>query len=129
MLEAGRMSTKKKPHTSVSKTKMVRCRVEDCTEPMMEYQNYERHLKRNHPKENHKDKRTFGEKTFSFNLVKEKAGPEEAGPEKAGEEDEEDRVKSVEEEAKSEVKFKADDNNLIRRMKRKRSEEEHLMNI
>ena len=83
MLEAGRMSAKEKPHKSVSKTRKVRCRVEDCREPMVAYQNYERHLKSNHPKENHKDKRTFGEKTFRFNLVKEKAGAVEAGAEEA----------------------------------------------
>jgi uncharacterized short protein YbdD (DUF466 family) len=83
--KAGKMSAQEKQYyTSASKTERVRCRVKDCTEPMVAYQNYERHLKRNHPEENYKDKRIFGQKPFSFNLAKEKAGPEEAKGKKAG---------------------------------------------
>jgi hypothetical protein len=41
VLPAGRMSAKEKPHKSVSKTRKVRCRVEDCSKPMIAYLIYE----------------------------------------------------------------------------------------
>ena len=146
------MSAQEKYYQSSSKTDRVRCRVRDCTEPMVAYQNYERHLKRNHPEENYKDKRTLGQKPFSFNLTKEKFGPEEAKGKKAAEEagmekvDVEDgqetntekpvaepaKVKKAEAEVdveEGEETKTDDDNNDIRMMKRKRTEEEDLIHI
>jgi hypothetical protein len=68
---------------------------------------------------------------FSINFVNEKAGPEEAGEEEAGvekarEEDEEHREESVDESAEEEAtsEVKDDDNNLIRKIKRKRTQSE-----
>ena len=55
----------RKPHTSNSKIKKIKCRVETCQE-LLASQNYGRHLARFHPSEDSNDRRAYNQNKFSF---------------------------------------------------------------
>ena len=63
------MSGPKNPkHISISKTKQIICRIEEC-QMIMNRQSYREHIINVHPNKNPRDLKVYGEKTFAETMA------------------------------------------------------------